>query len=72
MRVAALRRRGWTERAAIEADNLAEAEIRYLWADQSAAAPPPDVPRPTIGVRTAVRPAATGPALGLFDYPGKT
>ena len=68
LRIAAQRRRGWSERAAIEADTLDEAEIRYLSADDAVAPTPSDAPRPLMAVQTAARP--TGPALGLFNYPG--
>ena len=70
MRLARLRRLGWREAAVIEAGSKAEAEIRYFsgsYAEQTdpqpghVAAPP----------ATASSIQAAGPALGLFEYPGR-
>ncbi|MDH6231329.1 hypothetical protein M2281_001901 [Mesorhizobium soli] len=73
LRLAALRRRGWSEWGVVEGRNMGEAEIRYLTEAEPAEAEkvtPPfaDMPRQ--------QPPATparqqGPALGLFHYPGK-
>jgi Protein of unknown function (DUF2628) len=69
LRIAALRRRGWLEWGTVDADTLADAEIRYATAVSEGYAPevspPPRPPMPT----AAVRPD-TGPALGLLAYPG--
>ncbi len=69
MRLARLRRRGWREAAVIEAANRTEAEIRYFSeASAAASVQPADhraLPQNTVPSRTA-----TGPALGLFEYPG--
>jgi hypothetical protein len=71
LKIAALRRRGWAERGVIEADNAAEAEIRY-YADVTAvearpgAADSPWTP-PASALRPGLRPV---PALGLLGYPG--
>ena len=74
LKLAALRRRGWREWGVVEADNRTDAETRYIaeaYADQAVdehPAPPPVLasasqPRQTVPV--------TGPALGLFSYPGR-
>ncbi len=72
LRVGALRRRGWRETGVVEADRLAEAEIRYLAdvAEDAPAAPAMAMTAQPWG--TISRPAAAaGPALGLFGYPGR-
>ena len=74
LRVAMLRRRGWRERGVVEADNMADAELRFL-SDFSAgnAAPIDEMPiahdRRAMSGASSVR-GDTGPALGLFTYPG--
>ncbi|MDQ6434183.1 DUF2628 domain-containing protein [Mesorhizobium sp. LHD-90] len=73
LRLAALRRRGWREWGVLEADSIADAEIRYAAAvfdgdeKQGDVLPPADAP-------WAARPQrfADGPALGLFSYPGRS
>ena len=71
LRINALRRRGWREWGAVEASGMAEAEIRYL------AGEVPDVMEPPVPHSTSTQPRpspsglAAGPALGLFDYPGR-
>jgi hypothetical protein len=70
LRVNALRRRGWREWGVVEASDAGEAEIRYLAGEE-----PEEPPEPAVPHSTPVRPApsglASGPALGLFDYPGR-
>ena len=69
MAISALRRRGWTEAAAFEADDLADAEIRYAYlrgdAPVPSGAPQAVVDKPAHGR------APAGPVLGLFAYPGR-
>lgn len=75
MRVAGLRRRGYTEAVALTADNIDEAELRYAgWLDapdevsasgSSRALSPP--PKPGDG-----QPKHHAPAMGLFSYPGRS
>ena len=74
MRMAGLIRRGWREIGVIDAETLDEAEIRYADAvagfhdDQSddiAAAVSETVTHRPSSARTT-----SGPALGLFSYPG--
>ena len=69
LKLAALRRRGWRDGGVVEADNAGDAEIRYLYATVS-----DENPQPSAFV--AVQPQAaprqpSGPALGLFSYPGR-
>jgi hypothetical protein len=71
MQVAALRRRGWREWGVVDAYNREDAEMKHLFgnADRMTdeapvdAASEPELP-------FAPRPAPSGPALGLFSYPG--
>lgn len=69
LRVAALERRGLRQAAAVEADNAADAEIKYFAGQSTNAARTPKEPvkQPA---RVPAAPAVSGPALGLFDYPG--
>ncbi|MCX7302774.1 MAG: DUF2628 domain-containing protein [Hyphomicrobiales bacterium] len=70
LRIARLRRNGWSEWGALEARNSAEAEIRYCAAHgETANAPPRAIILPGTD---PVRPAPSGPALGLFGYPGRS
>lgn len=74
MRVAALRRRDYTEVVALTANDIDEAELRYLdWLG----APGEDL-TPPIG-NPPVRPSSGdgapkhhAPAMGLFSYPGRS
>lgn len=70
LRIAALKRNDWNEWGVVEARNAADAEIRYL-ADRDVIAEaetPPRVMAPWSRTTPAVR--HSGPALGLFGYPG--
>jgi hypothetical protein len=70
LRLAALRRRGWREWGVVEADSFGDAEARYLF--DAAPAGPEEVPSPP-AARHPIGPAhRSDPALGLFNYPGKT
>ena len=76
LRLAALRRRGWRERGVVEADNAADAEIRYLAEATGAAEGKDDADEDVTSEPAAVRPVsaprnAVGPALGMLAYPGK-
>jgi hypothetical protein len=66
----ALRRRGWRDWGVVEASDVGEAEIRYLAGEETTEAVQPAVPHSTT-VRPAPAGLASGPALGLFDYPGR-
>ncbi|MEW9835371.1 DUF2628 domain-containing protein [Mesorhizobium marinum] len=68
LRVNALRRRGWVEWGVVEAGNRAEAEIRYLAGDGAVVEAAPAPPRAVV---PSVGRLQSGPALGLFDYPGR-
>ncbi|MFE0016256.1 DUF2628 domain-containing protein [Mesorhizobium sp. NPDC059054] len=72
LRVAALRRAGWTEWGIVEAENFADAETRYAFGRQpSEPAVEPTEPRPTIvPAANRARPVQTGMALGL-SHPGR-
>ena len=69
LRVEALRRRGWRQWGVVDAENRGDAEVRHLqaaFAGEHVPAPPP--PSATL---TPPQPSRTsGPALGLFSYPG--
>jgi hypothetical protein len=75
LRLAALRRRGWREWGVVEADNAADAEIRYLHdagAREDDMAEPAAVRPMAISAASAIAPRSpAAPALGLFAYPGK-
>ena len=71
LRIAALRRRGWREWGAVEANSGDEAAIRYLAdAGASAASEPTYEPSAPPSAPAAVRRRGTAPALGLLHYPG--
>jgi hypothetical protein len=69
LRINSLRRRGWREWGVVEASDIAEAEIRYLAGEEEGEVVSPSVPHSTSPVPARLSPA--GPALGLFDYPGR-
>ncbi len=73
LRVNALRRRGWREWGAVEASGMAEAEIRYLADEAPEEVMEPVAPHSTSPTQPRLSPSglAAGPALGLFDYPGR-
>lgn len=70
LRIASLKRSDWSEWGVVEARNAADAEIRYL-ADRDVIADTETPPR-VIAPWSRSAPAArhSGPALGLFGYPG--
>lgn len=72
LKLAALGRRGWRDCGVVEADNSRDAEIRYIaeatnLAGQTQAA---DSAPDTAPVQATLR-QPSGPALGLFSYPGR-
>jgi hypothetical protein len=69
LRIARLRRKGWSEWGVLEAGNAAEAEIRYCAADADERLLT-EAPRAIVPGADPLRPARPGPALGLFGYPG--
>lgn len=73
LKLAALRRRGWRDAGVVEADNVGDAEIRYLYAaDRDENRHEPSEPTATIAARPQAAPRRpSGPALGLFSYPGR-
>lgn len=74
LRIAALRRRGWQEWGVIDADNRDEAEMKHVYGAESGASEPNVAELPSAQARTPAfgfRPASSGPALGLFSYPGR-
>jgi hypothetical protein len=64
LRIAALRRRGWREWGAIDAENLADAETRYAAQATGDVPVAPDVQHIIPGI-APVRPAQPGLVLGL-------
>jgi hypothetical protein len=71
LRIDALRRRGWRNWGVVEASDVGEAEIRYLVGEELAEVVA-EAPRSVAPVLARRRAAPTGgPALGLFDYPGR-
>ena len=70
MRIAGLARHGWQEAGLVQADNTAEAEIR--WFTDHASTPAVDT-APQVPV-SPLKPAMAGrapePFMGLFDYSG--
>jgi hypothetical protein len=74
IRLAALRRRGWSEWGVVEADGRADAEIRYLTEAVAVPGSPDSSKNPVHQARPGQPPripAKQGPALGLFAYPGR-
>ena len=79
LKLAALRRRGWRDGGVVEADNARDAEIRYLFdadlfdADMDERQEPsqPIGPTQTQAQAQAAPRQPSGPALGLFSYPGR-
>ena len=72
MRLAAMRRRGWRERGVVEANDAADAELRYLAAiAESEEGETPPTPKPW-GATQAARPASGSDttALGMLGYTG--
>ncbi|TKT82790.1 DUF2628 domain-containing protein [Aquamicrobium sp. LC103] len=75
LKLAALRRRGWRDWGAVEADGREDAEIRYL-AEAYGREPSEDTggteraAAPISVSNTAYDTGRSGPALGLFSYPG--
>jgi hypothetical protein len=68
LRIASLRRKGWTETAVVEAQSAADAELRYLYDSDE---PEPPLPEPALRPSPTGAPVTpTGPALGLMSYPG--
>ncbi len=71
LRLNALARRGWRQWGVVEAASRDEAEIRYVAGEVLRERAAEDV-RPTPStVPQLPRQPASGPALGLFSYPGK-
>jgi hypothetical protein len=71
LRLAALRRRGWREWGVVEADSFDGAEARYLMEAERLERGEPNVPSPPAPRQQSVPTRRSGPALGLFNYPGK-
>jgi hypothetical protein len=73
LRLRALARRGWQERAVLEAPRLADAELLYFAAGEEADTEREPEPSPRALAASSATPR-TGPAarsLGLVPYPGK-
>lgn len=73
MRVAALRRRGYRETAALLAADIEEAELRYAEGDDADSYGMAEVaPLPPVDATPSMPGRSHAPALGLFSYPGKS
>lgn len=70
LRVSALRRRGWHEWGVVDAETREDADERYVAASANTATPPAAIPLPTPQALPG-HATVTGPALGLFSYPGR-
>jgi len=71
LRQNALRRRGWQEWGVVEAANLDEAETRFFAGEEPPTAATVETGPATAALPALGRPVPSGPALGLFSYPGK-
>jgi Protein of unknown function (DUF2628) len=71
LRLAALRRRGWREWGVVEADSFDDAEARYLFDAERHESGEQNEPNPPAPRQQSVPVHRSGPALGLFNYPGK-
>ncbi len=71
MRITGLARRGWQETGLVQADNAAEAEIR--WFTDSAGMSGDEVapPAPVSPLKPAMSGRPPEPFMGLFDYSGE-
>lgn len=74
--IASLRRRGWREVAAFDADGREDAEIRFAafagrMGSISRAEEPSDRAAPANAPAGSPRTTSPGPALGLLSYPGR-
>lgn len=73
LKLAALRRRGWRDVGVVEADNASDAETRYFFdADENKDEQPAQPAAPIAASAPIILPRQpSGPALGLFSYPGQ-
>ena len=74
LKLAALRRRGWRDGGVVEAENARDAEIRYFYvAVRQQDVPAEQAVAPVMAAAPIILPQQTsGPALGLFSYPGQS
>lgn len=70
LRLAAYRRRGWKDAGVVIAGNAGDAEIRHVYAMADAPAASAPAPASTPAPIAPIRPAQSGPVLGLLSYPG--
>lgn len=68
LKIAAMRRRGWRESGVVEAQGLADGEVRYAMTLK--AQPEPQAPM-LVPDAARARPIHTGMALGLSHNPGR-
>ena len=71
LRANAFSRRGYAEKAVVEADTSEEAEIRYFMAEDTVAPTTQVVSSPTVTFAPSQRSPAHPSALGLLSYPGR-
>jgi len=69
LRVAALRRRAWSEWGVVDAANRGEAELKHLYGSGTESVEVMEAPLPAAAPHSAPARAPAGPALGLFSYP---
>jgi hypothetical protein len=69
LRIAALRRRGWSEWGVVDAANRDEAELKHVHGFGTESVELAISPLPAPMPHSASPRTATGPALGLFSYP---
>ena len=71
LRLFAWRRRGWNEWGVVEAESREDAETRYVAEAMRDAPSPRPAPAPASMTPGRAPASGDGPALGLFDYPGR-
>lgn len=73
LKLAALRRRGWRDAGVVEAENASDAETRYFFdAGEKSDEPLAQPAAPVAASAPIILPRQpSGPALGLFSYPGQ-
>lgn len=71
LRLAGLRRRGYLDAGVIEAQSRDEAELRFAFAGEDDEDIQPWTLGPPVPAASKTGARAVGPAMGLFNYPGR-